>query len=114
MKQEEQMKERILAGATRIYQQDEVNPLLTQQIVTVLPRYEQMFTTHMNMSGLQVSTRVKLYELLETLVQLDNLIVNIALKDKSFSDFIMQDYETFDSNSQVLAQLNRCILAMTL
>jgi len=29
MKQEEQMKERILAGATRIYQQDEVNPLLT-------------------------------------------------------------------------------------
>jgi hypothetical protein len=29
MKQEEQMKEKILAGATRIYQQDEVNPLLT-------------------------------------------------------------------------------------
>jgi hypothetical protein len=30
MKQEEKMKEKILAGATRIYQQDEVNPLLTQ------------------------------------------------------------------------------------
>ncbi len=29
MKQEEQMKEKILAGATRIYLQDEVNPLLT-------------------------------------------------------------------------------------
>jgi hypothetical protein len=29
MKQEEQMKEKLLAGAKRIYQQDEVNPLLT-------------------------------------------------------------------------------------
>ena len=48
-----------------------------------------MFTTHANISGLQVSTRVKLYELLETLVQLDNLIVNIAIKDKLFSEFIM-------------------------
>lgn len=57
--------------------------------MTVLPRYEQMFNTQLNTSGLQVSTRVKLYELLETLVSLDNLIVNIAIKDKRFSEFIM-------------------------
>jgi hypothetical protein len=30
MKQEEMMKEKVLAGASRIYLQDEVNPLLTQ------------------------------------------------------------------------------------
>jgi hypothetical protein len=48
-----------------------------------------MFNTQLNTSGLQVSTRVKLYELLETLVSLDNLIVNIAIKDKQFSEFIM-------------------------
>jgi hypothetical protein len=48
-----------------------------------------MFNTQLNTSGLQISTRVKLYELLETLVSLDNLIVNIAIKDKQFSEFIM-------------------------
>lgn len=40
MKQEEQMKAKILQGVTRIYEQHEVNPLLAQQIVTFLPRYE--------------------------------------------------------------------------
>jgi hypothetical protein len=39
--------------------------------------------------GIQVSTRVKLYELLETLVSLDNLIVNLAIKDRRFADFVM-------------------------
>lgn len=43
MKQEELMKEKLLAGVVRIYEQHEVNPLLAQQIVTFLPRYEQLF-----------------------------------------------------------------------
>jgi len=43
MKQEELAKERLLAGATRIYELQEVNPLLAQQIVTQLQRYEQLF-----------------------------------------------------------------------
>lgn len=50
-----------------------------------------------------MSTRVKLYELLETLVDLDNLIVNLAIKDRKFAEFIMDDYERFDNNSLVLA-----------
>jgi len=36
-----------------------------------------------------VSTRVKLYELLETLISLDNLIVNIAIKERQFAEFVM-------------------------
>lgn len=91
MKQEELMKERLLAGVSRIYEHDEVNPLLAQQIVSFLPRYEQFFapTASAIVGGLSVSARVKLYELLETLVSLDNLIVNLAIKDKRFAEFIM-------------------------
>jgi hypothetical protein len=44
MKQEELMKAKLLTGVERIYEQHEVNPLLAQQIVTFLPRYEQLFT----------------------------------------------------------------------
>ena len=36
-----------------------------------------------------MGTRVKLYELLETLIDLDNLIVNIAIKDRKFTEFVM-------------------------
>jgi len=32
---------------------------------------------------------VKLYELLETLISLDNLIVNHAIKDRRFCEFLM-------------------------
>jgi hypothetical protein len=43
-------------------------------------------------SGLQVGARIKLYELLETLVSLDNLIVNLAIKDRKFTEFLMVIY----------------------
>jgi hypothetical protein len=88
MKQEELMKAKLLSGVERIYEQHEVNPLLAQQIVTFLPRYEQLFAAQQT-HGLQVGTRVKLYELLETLIDLDNLIVNIAIKDRKFAEFVM-------------------------
>ncbi len=82
------MKAKLLKGVERIYEQHEVNPLLAQQIVTFLPRYEQLFTPQQT-HGLQVGTRVKLYELLETLIDLDNLIVNIAIKDRKFAEYVM-------------------------
>lgn len=60
-----------------------------------------------------MSTRIRFYELLETFVALDNLIVNIAIKDCRFCEFIMNDYERFDNNSAMLCQLNHVIIAMT-
>lgn len=59
-----------------------------------------------------MGTRIRFYELLETFVALDNLIVNIGIKDCRFCEFIMNDYELFDSNSAMLSQLNHVIIAM--
>jgi hypothetical protein len=58
--------------------------LLAQQIVTFLPRYEQLFNP-----GVTVGMRIRLYELLETFVALDNLIVNNGIKERKFCDFVM-------------------------
>ena len=80
--------------------------------MTQLQRYEQLFVPQ-EAVGLSVLTRVTLYKLLETLVSLDNLIVNHAIKDRRFCDFLMvssslrlnvqDDFERYESNSLVLS-----------
>ena len=56
--------------------------------------------------------KVKLYELIETLLLLDNEIINNAIGERSFQDIIMEDYERFDMNSNLLQCLNKVIVAI--
>ena len=78
------MKEAVLAGAKRIYEHNDVDTILAQQIVCFLNRFEGLYQ-----NPLQLVVRVKLYELLETLILLDNDIINQGIKDRRFTDFIM-------------------------
>jgi hypothetical protein len=40
MRQEELMKEKLLAGASKIYTHHDINALLASQVVSWLPKYE--------------------------------------------------------------------------
>ena len=71
--------------------------------------------------SLSVLVKVKLYELLATLIGMDNEIINKALASKSFSKLVVvslhgnpvqQDYSNYESNPAVLSNLNKTIIAM--
>lgn len=65
----------MLSNKKRIYEKDEINDLILNQIITVLFRFEMI------LSNADTSTiiRVKLYELLSILIRLDYKEINEAL-----------------------------------
>lgn len=65
----------MLSNKKRIYEKDEINDLILNQIITVLFRFEMI------LSSADTSTiiRVKLYELLSILIRLDYKEINEAL-----------------------------------
>jgi hypothetical protein len=65
----------LLSNKKRIYEKDEINDLILNQIITVLFRFEMI------LSSADTSTiiRVKLYELLSILIRLDYKEINEAL-----------------------------------
>lgn len=112
MKQEENLKMALLQGARKIYDknsQEDLNSLLSQQIVSFFVKFESLF----KQEGLKVINRVKLYELLQTMVLLDNETINEGLSQRGFVEQLMNDYERFDSNSNVLNSLNKVIIVIS-
>lgn len=113
MKQEENLKNALLQGARRIFDRNsstDLNILLTQQIASFFSKFESLFKLE---GGLKVLNRVKLYELLQVMVLLDNQIINEGLAQRGFAEQIMEDYEKFDNNSNMLIALNKVILAIS-
>ncbi|CDW80337.1 UNKNOWN [Stylonychia lemnae] len=87
MKQEELMKQALLQGAQKIYDKStDLNLLLVQQIMSFFTRFENL----LKQQGLKTLTRIKLYELLEVLIQLDSEVMNRGFFEKRFTDIIMQ------------------------
>lgn len=86
MKQEELMKQAVLQGAKKLYnKKTDLSPLLTQQIVSFLGK----FVSILQVPGLKLLIRVKLYELLHILIDLDNQIINKGIAEKGFTDIIV-------------------------
>jgi hypothetical protein len=86
----------------RIYEKDEINDLILNQVITVLFRFEMI------LSNADTSTiiRVKLYELLSILIRLDYKEINEALaKQEILLACIINDFDRFDNNSNVLSIL---------
>ena len=119
MKQEELMKQALMQGAKKIYsRQSDVSPLLSQQIVSFMGKFEGI----LKVTGLKLLIRVKLYELLHILIQIDNDIINKGISERAIPDLVVvsfliliemqEDYEAHDSNSNMLNVLNQIIIAI--
>ena len=80
MQQELSLKNKILGKALSIYTREDVDNLLASQIVLFLPQFEKMLFSE----DLSKVTRLKLYELLNTLILIDNTHINDALSQKTF------------------------------
>ena len=73
MKQEENLKNALLQGAHKFYNKaTDITPLLSQQLVSFLGKYESLF----KLQHLKLLNRVKLYELLEIMILLDNEVIS--------------------------------------
>eukprot|EP00347_Sterkiella_histriomuscorum_P003094 403365611 len=110
MKQEQNLKNALMLGAKKIYdKQADLNALIAQQIVSFFGKFQGLF----QLQHLKLLNRVKLYELLQIMVLLDNEHINKGLIDKSFTDIIMEDYERYDRNSNLLSAINQVIIAIS-
>ena len=90
MKQEELMKQALMQGAKKIYSKSsDVSPLLAQQIVSFMGKFEGI----LKVSGLKLLIRVKLYELLHTLIQIDNEIINKGISERGIPDLVVVSFK---------------------
>ena len=70
MRQEEIMKENVFKGAEKIYSKDDINSqyMLVDQITNIMIKFENL----MKIPETKTIIKVKLYELLATLINIDN------------------------------------------
>jgi hypothetical protein len=64
---------------------------LAQQIVSFLGRFEGI----LKVPALKLLIRVKLYELLNIIIKIDNEIINKGICDKIFTDLLVVKLNTF-------------------
>jgi hypothetical protein len=69
MKQEQLARDALLNGRERIFQKDEFDMLCAQQLSTIMPDFAAILDSS------YCATKIQLYELLLTLLQLDNPII---------------------------------------
>ena len=110
LKQGDVSRQNVLRGKVRIYQKTELQQLIVQQIKTIIFRFEMI----LYLDQTQTITRIKIYELLTTLIRLDNQSIDEELAQQSnIIQCVVNDIEKFDSNSNVLSVLFELVNEIT-
>lgn len=92
-----------MVGRERIYKSLDIENLIVQQITTILFRFEMLIAQRET----STITRIKIYELLTMILRLRNRDINleIATSQKIILQYLINDIERFDTNSNVLSVL---------
>lgn len=92
-----------MVGRERVYKSLDIENLIVQQITTILFRFEMLIAQRET----STITRIKIYELLTMILRLRNRDINleIATSQKIILQYLINDIERFDTNSNVLSVL---------
>ena len=93
----------MMVGRERVYKSLDIENLIVQQITTILFRFEMLIAQRET----STITRIKIYELLTMILRLRNRDINleIATSQKIILQYLINDIERFDTNSNVLSVL---------
>ena len=109
--EEESIKNNLLGDKERIRERLDLDTLIVQQITTILFRFEMLLAQ----AETSTITRIKIYELLTMMLRLkcQDIDVEIATNQKIILQYLINDIEHFDSNSNVLSVLFNLVEVIT-
>lgn len=107
MQQEEKAKAALIEGKERIYPFPEqpLNPMVS----SLLSLYVGTICKILGKEDIPTLLRVKLYELLRTIIQVNDKMLLAKLKASSIVSTILKDFSRFESNSTVLLVITNAV-----
>lgn len=101
----------LLCDKERIRERLDLDTLIVQQITTILFRFEMLLAQ----AETSTITRIKIYELLTMMLRLKcrEIDLEIATNQKVILQYLINDIEHFDSNSNVLSVLFNLVEVIT-
>ena len=111
LEKENQIKQQMMHDKERIYRSLDLERLIVEQITTILFRFDMLLAQRET----STITRIKIYELLAMMLRLQNRDINleIARNQKVILQYLVNDIERFDSNSNVLSVLFNLVEVIT-
>lgn len=110
MKQEEVMRQNTVAGKKKIFEKQDFQVLIAQQISMFLAKFEGLLSD----SKTKTCVRIRLYQLIATFLELDDEAISNAFSElPELINYIIEDYNRYERNSTMLLMLNRVLTAIT-
>lgn len=110
MKQEEVMRQNTVAGKKKIFDKQDLQVLIAQQISMFVAKFEGLLSK----PETKTCVRMRLYQLIATFIELDDAVISTAFSELSgLLQYIIQDYDRYERNSTMLLMLNRVLKAIT-
>lgn len=88
-----------------MYNKDELDPI----IASLLEQYVEDFIKILENPSLPTLIRVKLYELLSSLIQLDNTSICMQMFHCKVTSVMVADYKRYEDNTNMLILLNGAV-----
>lgn len=105
LQQAERAKAELIKDKTRIYQKDQIDQIVVFLFANEIENFESVLCQPI----IPTMVKVKLYELLSALIQMDDSAILTNIYKSKILNFIIIDYDKFENNSNLLILLNSTV-----